>query len=402
VRESLPKSPLTKPYLRQREIKPRLINHYSNLVANDSNTWSDVFVRDLQTGTTTMVSVNSAGLGNGNQDSLAPVISANGRVVIFKSFASNLIANDNNNTTDVFARDLQTGITILVSCNATCTASGNGASFPAPVPKDKAPRALISKDGRFVVFESNATDLVTLSDSNGSTDVFVRDLQSNTTSLVSVDRFGTGSGDGGGTQPVISGNGRFVFFQSSSTNLTANGAPFSFNLFVRDLQAGGVTTMVSVTTSNTASVGPSNLNYFPVASDDGRYVIFQSDAKTYVSNDSNNASDIFLRDLQTDTTTLISVNTSGVSGSNSALASAMNLELLPNETASAVTASADDEIGNTYSLPVEYVGMVPAVSGLSEVVVRLPDNVGGAKELWIKITLRGETSNRAPIRIAAP
>lgn len=298
----------------------------SNLVANDTNGSSDIFVRDLQTGTTTTVSVNSVGLSSGNQESLAPVISANGKVVIFKSFASNLVANDNNNTVDVFARDLQTGITSLVSCNATCSASGNGASFPAGVPKDKAPRALISKDGRFVVFESRATDLVTLTDPNGSSeDVFVRDLQANTTSLVSVNRFGTGSGDGGGTQPVISGNGRFVFFQSSSTNLTVNGAPFSFNLFARDLQAG-VTTMVSVTTSNTASAGPSNLSYFPVASDDGRYVIFQSDAGNYVSNDSNNASDIFLRDLQTNTTTLISVSTSGVSGSNGAQASVMSAD----------------------------------------------------------------------------
>lgn len=288
----------------------------NNLVSNDTNTWTDVFVRDLQTGTTAMVSVNNAGVGNGTQESLAPVISANGRVVIFKSFASNLIANDNNNTIDVFARDLQTGITSLVSCNITCTASGNDASFPAGVPKDKAPRALISKDGRFVVFESNATDLVTLSDSNGhGTDVFVRDLQSNTTSLVSINRFGTGSGNGGGTQPVISGNGRMVFFQSSSSDLTANGAPFSFNLYARDLQAG-VTTMVSVTTSNTPSVGPGNLNYFPVASDDGRYVIFQSNAKNYVSNDSNNGYDVFLRDLQTNTTTLISVNIAGGTSPN--------------------------------------------------------------------------------------
>jgi hypothetical protein len=289
----------------------------SNLVANDTNTSLDVFVRDLQTGTTTLLSLNTAGTGSGNQGSSSPRISANGQVVVFQSFASNLVTNDNNNAPDVFARDLQSGVTSLVSSNAAGTFSGNNASYLALVPKDKAPRASISNDGRFVVFESYATDLVPLTDSNGNNpDAFVRDLQTNTTTLVSINRFGTASGNGGGTQPVISGNGRFVFFQSSSTDLTSNGAPFSFNLYVRDLQTG-VTEMVSVTTSNAASRGPLNSNYFPVASDDGRYVIFQSDAKDYVVNDSNNGYDIFLRDRQTNTTTLISVNVSGGTGPNS-------------------------------------------------------------------------------------
>jgi Tol biopolymer transport system component len=131
----------------------------SNLVANDVNNAADVFLRDLQTGTTTLLSTNSTGPAGGNQSSLSPIISANGQVVVFTSFASNLVTNDNNNAIDVFARDLQSGVTRLLSCNATCTAAGNDASVTANVPKDKAPRALISSDGRFVVFESNATDL---------------------------------------------------------------------------------------------------------------------------------------------------------------------------------------------------------------------------------------------------
>jgi Calx-beta domain/WD40-like Beta Propeller Repeat len=299
----------------------------SNLVANDTNNTSDVFVRDLQTNTTILVSVNSAGTGPGNQFSNQAVISANGRVVVFSSSASNLAPNDSNNTVDVFARDLQTSTTSLVSINANGTNSGNDASFPENVPKDKAPRAVISKDGRFVVFDSNATDLVTLSDANGhGTDVFARDLQANVTSLVSINRLGTASGDGGGTQPVISGNGRVVFFQSSSTNLTANGAPFSFNLYARDLQTG-TTTMVSVTTSNGPSTGPSNLSYFPVASDDGRYVIFQSNANNYVVGDSNNHYDVFLRDLQTSTTSLVSVAAGGGPTANSdAIGSVMSAD----------------------------------------------------------------------------
>ncbi len=157
----------------------------TDLVANDTNTWTDVFVRDMQAGTTILASVNSAGNGSGAQESVTPVISADGRVVVFKSFANNLVANDNNNTVDIFARDLQTGTTFLVSCNATCTGSGNGPSYPENVPKNKAPRSLISKDGRFVVFVSEATNLVSNDTNGASPDIFIRDLQASTTTLVS-------------------------------------------------------------------------------------------------------------------------------------------------------------------------------------------------------------------------
>jgi hypothetical protein len=283
----------------------------ANLTANDTNTWTDVYVRDLHTGTTTLISKNSAGTGSGTHESFYPVISANGRVVVFKSFAGNLVANDNNNTIDLFAYDLQTGITSLVSSNAAGTGSGNNASFPSNLPKNKAPRNFISNDGRFVVFESNATDLVTISDSNGEgRDVFVRDLQTSTTALVSVNTTGTGSANSSSGQPVISGNARYVFFQSTATNLATNDTGNSLDLFVRDLQTG-TTRLVSVTTTNTGSFGPSNQSYFPVVSEDGRFAVFQSDVKNHVANDSNSGYDVFVRDLQANATTLVSVNRSG-------------------------------------------------------------------------------------------
>lgn len=288
----------------------------TNLVTNDTNTWTDIFLRDLQTGTTTLISVNSSGTGSGNLESSTPVISANGRVVVFKSSAGNLVMNDNNNQVDVFARDLQTGITSLVSINATGTGAGNSFSSLANIPKDKAPRAAISKDGRFVVFESYASDLVTITDAgpDPSLDVFVRDLQAGTTTLLSVNMAGTASV--GGNQPVISPSGRLAFFQSTAANITANDACCGLDLFVRDLQTN-TTRMVSVTTTSTGSDTHPNSSFFPVASDDGRYVIFQSNAKNFVANDSNNGYDIFLRDLQLNTTTLVSVNTSGGTSANS-------------------------------------------------------------------------------------
>jgi hypothetical protein len=295
----------------------------TNLLAVDTNNNLDVFVRDMQTGITTLVSINSAGTGSGNQDSFNPTISANGRVVAFQSFASNLSAIDTNNQPDVFARDLQTGTMHLVSCNLGCTASGNNASFVTNVPKDKAPRANISNDGRVIVFESRATNLVTIPMApNGFTEAFARDLQTGTTTLLSVNMQGTMSV--GGQVPVISGDGRFAVFQSPAPDITANDSGGGLDLFRRDLQTG-TTAMVSVTVTNTGSLGPLNNGYFPVISTDGRYITFQSNAKGYVANDLNDRYDAFRRDMQTNTTVLISGTTGGGTGAqNDALGAVMS------------------------------------------------------------------------------
>lgn len=110
------------------------------------------------------VSVNSAGTSSGNSDSAYPVLSANGRFLAFHSAANDLVANDDNDSEDVFVRDIQTGATTLVSVNYFGSASGNNNSYVASM----------STDGRLLIFESYATDLVTNDDTNGSGDVFVR------------------------------------------------------------------------------------------------------------------------------------------------------------------------------------------------------------------------------------
>src|SRR5262249_45198602 len=142
-------------------------------------------VRDMQLKTTTLVSVNLAG-ATGPQHSDLPLISADGRYVVFTSTVDNLVSNDSNNTTDVFVRDLCNRTTTLVSVNRFGTTSANGASTGWRLPPD----------GRFVAFTSLATDLVDVTDTNGVRDVFVRDLQTGTTWLASVNRTGTATGNG--------------------------------------------------------------------------------------------------------------------------------------------------------------------------------------------------------------
>src|SRR5882724_960547 len=163
----------------------------------------------------------------GNSDSSGSVISADGRFVLFLSSANNLVTNDNGRFVDVFLHNRTNNTTALVSMNLTGAGGGNGHSV-SPV---------ISTDGRYVAFESEASNLVA-NDTNGVSDVFVRDLQSGTTTLLSVNRSGTGAGNGASTSPLISADGRLVVFVSAASDLVANDTNAALDIFVRDLQAG--------------------------------------------------------------------------------------------------------------------------------------------------------------------
>src|SRR6266404_6127186 len=151
------------------------VSQANNLVTNDDLAPSlDVFLRDLANHKTSLVSLNSTGIGGGDGNSNFPTVSSNGQFVAFESAASNLAGVDTNGTTDVFVRDTIDGITLLVSVNTNGQSSGNGPSS----------NPMLTPDGRWVVFESAASDLVA-DDTNGVPDIFARDLQSGITRLVS-------------------------------------------------------------------------------------------------------------------------------------------------------------------------------------------------------------------------
>lgn len=221
-----------------------------NLVPFDNNKASDVFFCPINPGTNELVSAHEPSLFSLTANGLSSVgpgcLSADGRYVAFESDADNLTFNDTNSCVDVFVRDQLRGTTTLVSVGT------NGANADAPSAEE-----VISADGRFVAFSSTADNLVP-GDNNSARDVFIRDLQAGTTTLVSVNNPGTGSGNGDSSAPLISANGRYVFFSSTAQNL----APVSFNaanLFVRDLQAGKT---IALTTSGFSSG--------PVISQDGK------------------------------------------------------------------------------------------------------------------------------------
>ncbi len=276
------------------------VSRADNLVPNDHNGAFDVFVRDRALGKTILVSLNSAGTGSGNGPSVAASISANGRFVAFESLASDLVANDANNVSDIFLRDLMAGTTTLVSVSTNGVSTGNQASsWPVLTP-----------DARFILFESRASDLAT-NDLNRAADLFVRDRVTGVTTLVTRDRFGSASALGGG--PVfadtarISDDGRWVAFTSSATNLVASDNNQKTDVFVRDL-LNRTNILVSVSTNG---IPANNNSSNPTMSADGRYVAFQSLAYNLVVNKVLVTTNVYLRDLAARTTTLVSINQAG-------------------------------------------------------------------------------------------
>jgi Tol biopolymer transport system component len=249
----------------------------SNLVAGDGNGASDVFLRDRQAGTTVRVNLSSAGV-EANLQSHHASVSSDGRYVAFDSAATNLSSQDSNGV-DVFRRDTSAGVTILVSL-ASSGAAALGSSS----------RATISADGNRIAFESNAGNL-TSDDDNGTTDVFVRDVNAGTTTCVSVDPAGD-PGDFGGWNAAISGDGTAVAFISTSTDLVANDTNNVADVFVRDL-AGGTTERVSVATGGGEANGRCD---DPSISADATRVGFASEADDLVAGDANGTWDVYLHD----------------------------------------------------------------------------------------------------------
>jgi hypothetical protein len=255
----------------------------SNLVSADTNGQLDVFVHDRQTGQTTMVSIDSNGV-QGNNASSAPAISSDGRYVAFQSLASNLVSADTNGQLDVFVHDRQTGQTTMVSVDSNGVQGNNASSAPA-----------ISSDGRYVAFQSLASNLVS-ADTNGQLDVFVRDRQTGQTTMVSIDSNGA-QGNNASSASAISSDGRYVAFQSLASNLVSDDTDGVGDVFRHDRQTGQ-TTMASVDSSGNQG---NNASDEPSISADGRYVAFHSSATDLVTGDTNGVGDVFVYDSQSGT-----------------------------------------------------------------------------------------------------
>ena len=246
-----------------------------NLVPGDSNRARDIFVRDLQLGVTTRVSVSSAG-DQANGFSFSPRISPDGRFVVFKSLASDLVAGDSNGKNDLFLHDRNTGQTDCLSLSP----SGQIANAASARPD-------LSADGRYVIFKSFASNLVA-GDTNGKWDAFLFDREQGALRRVPE----SVQGNGHTIRPVISADGQWVAFESEASNLVPGDTQGHADIFLVAL-ASGVITRVSLGQNGAEANGPSG---FPAISADGRWIAFQSEATNLVAGDTNAAADIFLHD----------------------------------------------------------------------------------------------------------
>ncbi len=223
-------------------------------------------------------------------------LSVDGRYDAFDSISANHVASDTNGFGDVFLCDRLMGVTSLVSVSTAGT-QGNGVSDVGSV----------SSSGRFVVFQSVATNLVA-GDTNGVADIFVRDTMLNTTVRASLSDTETEL-NGASANATITSDGRYVVFGSDATNAVASDTNSTRDVFVRDL-VSGTTTRVSVTNAGAQGTAWSDL---PSISSDGRYVAFYS-GSTLTASDTYGGNDIFVRDTVANTTTQISMSSAGVGG----------------------------------------------------------------------------------------
>jgi Ca2+-binding RTX toxin-like protein len=261
-------------------------SYASNLVDGDNGN-DDLFMKDLLTGELVRVSETATGASpvynNSYRSSYHPAVSADGRYVAFQSLASNLVADDTNGSVDIFMKDLQTGAVTRIST------SSSGAQANTPFVTSFGPS--ISADGRYVAFESHAHNLVS-GDTNGAPDVFVKDTFTGELTRVSTDATGQQANGGldnyGSSDAKISADGRFVVFRSYSTNLVAgdDNGDYGSDIFVKNLATGEIVCVSTDIDGNFVDSGHNN----PTISADGRFVTFERSSEPYGT---------LVRDLQT-------------------------------------------------------------------------------------------------------
>lgn len=281
----------------------------TNLVGNDLNAVGDVFVRDMESAHVQRVSVTPGSTVESDGASGNSRIDSTGRYVAFDSVATNLLAVPVvGGLTQVFLRDRSGGSTALISV-ATDDTPGNGES--------QAPS--VSDGGAHVAFVSQADNLIPM-DGNGSTpDVFVRVVTgqgTSTTELVSVSE-GGGSANGPSSVPRVSSSGRYVAFLSSATNLTADfSGPREWHVYLRDRVL-----MATVLVSREMGGDPANAaSGAGTVSADERFVVFSSEASDLVPGDNNQHVDVFRYTIATGGIEMVSVNTAGAAANDDSIA----------------------------------------------------------------------------------
>lgn len=249
----------------------------NNLVAGDGNGASDVFLKDTHTGVVTRLS-NTINGKPGNSGSYNPSLSADGNYLAFRSDADNLVAGDSNHSSDIFLKNILTGAMLRLSTAADGAQANNGSYTPS-----------LSANGLHLAFRSDAGNLVS-GDGNGVADVFSKNVKTGIVTLVSANAAGL-PGNGDSYNPSLSATGRYVAFRSDADNLVAGDSNGVSDVFVKDTRSGAIVRLSVAADGTQGNQG----SYNPSISADGRFVAFESYATNLVAGDNDGKrSDLFL------------------------------------------------------------------------------------------------------------
>lgn len=271
------------------------MSYASNLVSGDTNGVMDIFVKNLKTSEIQRISTDNNGLQSNNESYVAN-ISADGRYIVFTSYADNLVADDTNGVHDIFIKDLQTQAIQRVSTSSNGEQGDMGSWF-----------AEFSADVRYVLFESSASNFI--ANPTGPSygyDLYVKDLLTGAIQCVSSDVNGLSGNN-------MSGSGQFspdnslVAFNSSANNLVPLDTNNRLDIFIKNLQTGAIQ-LASSSANGEQGNGDSNILQF---SADGNFILFMSSASNLVADDTNNLADIFLKDLRTNSIQRLSTAANG-------------------------------------------------------------------------------------------
>lgn len=290
-------------------------SYATNVVPNDTNGHNDLFRRDRLTGTSELVSVTSTGVqGNGDVLRGDGAISGDGRYVVFGTFATNLGPSDFNNALDIFYKDMQTGALTRV-----CSSQFNGFDCT---------NGSISRDGRYITYQ-----LTTLFSYNNQAQIFRYDRTTGQSQLVSQNAQGQAGNQGGSGWSRMSADGRYVVFDDFASNLVTGDTNNKLDIFRRDMATGEVV-RINVTPSGVQANADSE---WPTISDDGRYVVFPTVAANFAPNDTNGNWDLYIKDTQLNTLQLVgnvltasSIGT--IVGDGSQVVFETSAKLVPNDT----------------------------------------------------------------------
>lgn len=272
-------------------------------LAGSTGARRQVFWRDNLTGETRLISASAAGV-QGNGDSFAPAISADGLVVAFESYASNLVANDSNGVRDVFvwnATNPTPGVT-RVSVNA----AGDEANAESYEPT-------LSGDGTVVAFSSGASNLSTGVSGINTINVYRRDLASGATTLVTR---GMGGAGVGGARPMLSEDGQRLVFYSFAADLVLGDGNGLWDIFVFNTTTGGLQRVSLTAGGGERNQGTESASRVvaPAISGNGQWVAFATTASNMVAGDTNGLQDVFVVNIATGAVTRASVSSAGVQG----------------------------------------------------------------------------------------